>query len=539
MPDLGRLVAVGSVSAAAAVASVLSMPQGLAFAGTEAEAEPSPSPRDHAVVNGWDDHGGSAETSTLLAIGQPQTGMIDGALDEDYFRMDLVGSAKLNFATAGPTDTQGELLDGIGARLGADADSGPGGGNFLITAELDPGVYYVVVSGAPGSYALTATLADVADHGDTAATSTLLTLYSKAQVQRVSPSALLSTSARIHAAATDMDMFRLDVPRNKTAVTVRATGSTDTYARLRDSSLDELAMDDRDGAFRIDVQLDSGIYYVEVGGHEAGNYRILASGESEEDCTCNGAASERGTTVVHVDFDATSLGTYTTTSFNGDWPSAEWVSGLDAGRAEIVGGSEAHAGRSLRLKYPVGTYGSRDQAIQARIALPHGYEELYVSYRVRFAEGFDFVKGGKLPGLMGGAGNTGGNRPDGTDGWSGRMMWRRDGEAVQYLYHPDQPGTYGEDLRWNRRFEPGRWHTVEHRFVMNTPSRNDGVLQAWFDGEQTLLVEDLRFRDVDTFAIDHFYISTFFGGGDVTWAPQRDEYVWFDDFVVSTARIRQ
>ena len=31
--------------------------------------------------------------------------------------------------------------------------------------------------------------------------------------------------------------------------------------------------------------------------------------------------------------------------------------------------------------------------------------------------------------------------PDGTDGWSGRMMWREDGAATQYLYHPDQPGT--------------------------------------------------------------------------------------------------
>ena len=150
-----------------------------------------------------------------------------------------------------------------------------------------------------------------------------------------------------------------------------------------------------------------------------------------------------------------------------------------------------------------------------------------MSYRVRFEDGFDFVRGGKLRGLAGGAGNTGGNRPNGSDGWSGRMMWRRGGDAVQYVYHPDQPGIYGEDFRWERRFEPGRWHTVEHRFAMKGPGMHDGILQAWFDGQEALYVDDLRFRDVDSFAIDQFYISTFFGGGDSTWAPARDEYILF------------
>ena len=243
--------------------------------------------------------------------------------------------------------------------------------------------------------------------------------------------------------------------------------------------------------------------------------------------------------LLHVDFDETALGEYTAAAFHADWPTAEWVIGLGTGRAEVIEGAGAYAGRSLRLKYPAGTYGSRNQAIQSEIDLPRSYDELYVSYRVRFDEAFDFVKGGKLPGLIGGAGNTGGNRPDGTDGWSGRMMWRRGGEAVQYLYHPDQPDIYGEDFRWNRRFEPGRWHTVEHHFVMNTPGANDGVLQAWFDGEQVLNVNNLRFRDVDSFAIEQFYISTFFGGGDSTWAPAKDEHIAFDDIVVTTTRIDQ
>lgn len=246
-----------------------------------------------------------------------------------------------------------------------------------------------------------------------------------------------------------------------------------------------------------------------------------------------------GGTLLRVTFDGAPLGDYTASAFRSDWPSSQWVRGLGSGRAEIVDGPAAYSGRSLRLKYPAGTYGSDNHAIQSKIGLPGSYEQLYVSYRVRFEDGFDFVRGGKLPGLIGGAGNTGGNRPTGRDGWSGRMMWRPGGAAVQYVYHPDQPGIYGEDFPWGRRFEPGRWHTVEHRFVMNAPGEMDGTLQAWFDGLEVLQVGGLRFRDVPGFAIDTFYISTFFGGSDSSWAPAKDEHISFDDVVVSTDRIQQ
>ena len=66
-------------------------------------------------------------------------------------------------------------------------------------------------------------------------------------------------------------MFRIDVPRDGVDVTVRSAGDTDTTARLLDGAMAEVAMDDGgDGNFQIEATLDAGIYYVEVGGHEAG-----------------------------------------------------------------------------------------------------------------------------------------------------------------------------------------------------------------------------------------------------------------------------
>ena len=117
------------------------------------------------------------------------------------------------------------------------------------------------------------------------------------------------------------------------------------------------------------------------------------------------------------------------------------------------------------------------------------------------------------------------------------MMWREGGEATQYLYHPDQPGMYGEFFYWDHAFIPGQWHTVEHRIKMNTPGSHDGQLQTWFDGDEALNLDAVRFRDVDAFAIDGLWLVAFFGGGDDSWNAAKDERIYFDEFVVSTERI--
>jgi hypothetical protein len=238
------------------------------------------------------------------------------------------------------------------------------------------------------------------------------------------------------------------------------------------------------------------------------------------------------------DFNDDPLGTYTVDLLNEDWRNPPWENGVSEGRVEIVDGPKALEGRSMRVRYPAGRHGD---GAKWRLEFEQPYEELYLSYWVRFDDNFNFVRGGKLPGFCGGECNTGGHVPDGTDGWSARMMWRGDGEVEQYVYHPDQPGQWGESLHWDdggyqRFFVPGQWHHLIHRVVMNTPGQRDGIIQGWFDGELALDARNLRFRDVDRFAIDELAISTFFGGGDSSWAPDEDEYICFDNFVISTER---
>ena len=191
-------------------------------------------------------------------------------------------------------------------------------------------------------------------------------------------------------------------------------------------------------------------------------------------------------------------------------------------------------GHALSVHYLQGKIGPQDGGAEWFMPLGKRADDLYIAYRLRFGVGFDFVKGGKLPGLGGGANNTGGHKPNGDDGWSARMMWRTGGHAVQYVYHPDQPGVYGEDFAWRIGgepvvFVPGRWYHVEHRIVMNTPGQKDGVIQGWLDGQLALEKRGLRFRNTAAFAIDTLQFSTFFGGGDPSWAASRDEEIAFDD----------
>ena len=46
-----------------------------------------------------------------------------------------------------------------------------------------------------------------------------------------------------------------------------------------------------------------------------------------------------------------------------------------------------------------------------------------------------------------------------------------------------------------------------------------------------------RFRHTEDLRIDGFYFSTFFGGGDASWAPVKDETAMFDNFVLSQTQI--
>ena len=167
-----------------------------------------------------------------------------------------------------------------------------------------------------------------------------------------------------------------------------------------------------------------------------------------------------------------------------------------------------------------------------------------------FPEGFNFVRGGKLPGLASSPRPlvdmppTGGRKTGSCDGFSARMMWRDGGAAETYLYSPLQLGDYGDSYVWKYpnggrvRFIPGKWHQIKQRIVMNSNGMKNGILEAWLDGVNVLSLRDMKYKDSEcpSLGINQFYFSTFFGGNDKTWATTKDEVVYFDDFVITSDR---
>lgn len=220
-------------------------------------------------------------------------------------------------------------------------------------------------------------------------------------------------------------------------------------------------------------------------------------------------------------------------------------------RVSIV---KSDVNKFISVKYPAGSCGSKDtdgcnngSGAQWLMPLDRNYEELYLSYRVKFSNGFNFVLGGKLPGLTGSRNPvtttppTGGIKPGECDGFSARYMWKSNGIAETYLYSPAQPGNYGEDLLWQNpngtpvQFIPDRWYVITQRLVMNTPGQPDGILEIWLDGVKVQRKTNVFYRGAacPTMGVNQFYFSTIFGGSDSSWAAVKDEYVYFDDFVIS------
>ena len=207
--------------------------------------------------------------------------------------------------------------------------------------------------------------------------------------------------------------------------------------------------------------------------------------------------------------------------------------GLDL--ALLVPDPDRPGGTALRVAYPTGSAsrdaGGPDGGMQAYLELPGGpVEALDLVYRVRFPPGFDFVKGGKLPGLYGGTVTGGREIPDGTDGFSTRYMWRAGGAGEVYAYLPTsrEHGTsLGRGCWW---FVPGQWTEIHQRVLLNSPDAADGRVLVWQDGRQVLDATGLRFRTTGELRIDGLFFSTFFGGSDSTWASPVDQYADFAGF---------
>ncbi|OFY70536.1 MAG: hypothetical protein A2Y71_14535 [Bacteroidetes bacterium RBG_13_42_15] len=164
-------------------------------------------------------------------------------------------------------------------------------------------------------------------------------------------------------------------------------------------------------------------------------------------------------------------------------------------------------------------------------------ENAVLSYKVLFQAGFEFVKGGKLPGLGGGAGNSGGEVPTGYDGWSVRFMFKERGTICAYLYHARMKGQFGDKLflRYNGEhvlLNTGSWNTITMSLAMNDPEKDNGIVKVKVNGIEADELDPVCFRKTADLKIDQLFFSCFMGGDDDSYSPGQDQFIMFKDFEI-------
>jgi len=247
-----------------------------------------------------------------------------------------------------------------------------------------------------------------------------------------------------------------------------------------------------------------------------------------------------------INFNNEKIGNYTFEKIKKKWKNSSELKGVNEGRCTIVRKGNK---KVLRIKFPKGAIGLDEGGARWKLRFDKNYDEVYAQYKIMFPKGFNFRRGGKLPGLSGGSSPTGGKKCIG-DGFSARIMWRVEGFVnnkiknpykaylCQYVYYPgkDSSRKWGEDFNWSdlKRekvfIKPGKWHTIKTRIKLSIPGKRDDLIESWFDGIKVLRVKlDLRSKEHNG-GIDSFNFVTFFGGNDSTWASPKTQYIYFDEF---------
>lgn len=269
--------------------------------------------------------------------------------------------------------------------------------------------------------------------------------------------------------------------------------------------------------FPLGTALDVHIRVKDVAGNVTKQSKTVRLGETSE-------------ADIHIPFDDSSdLDSFTEMSQNDN--SIVSAPDRDGKAYEVPIPEGSHYGTSCRCKFAEET-GSEPS-------------EAYAEYYIYLPSSFDYADSGpggsKLPGFAGtyDTAGWGGRTSDGTNGWSARMMnhdasegdWSRDHGLVSYVYHADQPSTYGDEMEWSIGAKSDQWHKIGQHVKMNTPGQNDGVVRGWVDDDLAFERDDLKFRadGHENIKIEDFWFNIYHGGG---WTSPNDTAIYFNDLKI-------
>jgi hypothetical protein len=190
------------------------------------------------------------------------------------------------------------------------------------------------------------------------------------------------------------------------------------------------------------------------------------------------------------------------------------------------------ASKVFTAGFEAGKFGAGGNGHLIRMPIAPGREYVF-EYRLRFDPGWDFSRGGKIPGLAGGNAPSGCQTSTGV-GFTARQMWRQQGRLIGYIYDMDQSGDCGNAIETGFNFAVGKWYQVKQRIKLNTGSNHDGILQLWIDDRQVINRSNMGWMvEAPTRRIDKIFLDFFFGGSTADWSPSRDCSLSFSDLYIT------
>lgn len=252
--------------------------------------------------------------------------------------------------------------------------------------------------------------------------------------------------------------------------------------------------------------------------------------------------------VFKKDADGFKTGTYTRDQLKSDWQTKSGngfsKKGKGEDRVSVVKSSSPDKGNALKVKFPKGKADSKESGAQWETDLKKGYEELYLSYDIKFSADFEFVKPGKntgrtgkLPGLGGGLSFD--DKDDRNTAWDGKLQFRDKDELEFYVKTPISNEKHFTWTKSKYTIAKNKWFNIEIRYKLNKVGKKDGIMQAWVDGKLLGEYKNSEFRKDAKVKINKMFFSTFYGGNAEADAPTKDVYAYFDNFVIDTKRINK
>lgn len=145
-----------------------------------------------------------------------------------------------------------------------------------------------------------------------------------------------------------------------------------------------------------------------------------------------------------------------------------------------------------------------------------------LGYSVFLPEDFSFAGSGMLPGLYGGSVYDPSAPQDKLEGFSARVMWRRDGEGEIVAEVPALSAGRGLSIGTaSFVFPRGRWVGIEQELVLNTPKSDNGIVRLWVDGSLEIEKQNVAWRQDAGLGIDGLLVDVAYGGiGSATLTPK-------------------